>query len=188
MTSKKTVHFHISNTLLTGILIANILCLDVWMAIHFLWGNPTVLGTTSDGSCPQACIDRINQTTGSKYSSKEYFVPLGSGSGSSTEWADVSGAQAYIDSTLYPAKKTVTFEVTLGIPTGNQKAWARLYNATDKHPVLFSEMSMEGSEPQALVSSPITFDTGKKLYIVQLKTQLGVLTNILQSRIHIVAK
>ncbi len=187
MKSKKKPGFHISNTLLIVLLLANVLILDIWVVTHYLWGSPSVLGVSSD-ACPQSCIDRINRTSGSASSSKEYFVPLGSGTGTSKEWADVSGAQAYIDSTLYPAGKTVTFEVTLTIPAGNQIVWVRLYNATDKHPVWFSELSMEGSGPRALISGPITLDSGKKLYVVQLKTQLGTLTNVLQSRIRIVAK
>lgn len=117
---------------------------------------------------------------------KEYYIPFGSGTNMTEEWTDVTGLQAYIDTNKYPNMKTVTFEASLYIPTGNQKAYVRLYNVTDKHPVWFSEMSLEGGEAKLLVSNPISLDNGNKLYGVQMKTSLKFRTDLSQSRVHIV--
>lgn len=117
---------------------------------------------------------------------KESFITLGSGSSTASEWTDIPGAQSYIDSTAYGTIKTVTFEVALHTPTGNQTAYARLYNVTDAHPVWNSEVSIEGGTPQLKISSPITLDRGSKLYQVQMKTQLSSRTNLENARVHIV--
>lgn len=166
-------------------LITNILILDV-IIVSRLFHNRSVLGETTTDSCPSACITRINQISGKTTSSvKEYYVPLGSGSNTTNDWADVSGASAYIDTASYGKMKKVTFEATIAQPTSSQKVWVRLYNATDKHPVWYSESSSDNAGPILLTSSPITLDSGNKLYQVQMKTQLKGLTNLTQSRVHI---
>lgn len=117
---------------------------------------------------------------------REFFIPLGSGTNNTDDWADVAGALAYIDSNNYDRIKRVLFEASVHIPSGNQKAYVRLFNATDKHPVWFSEMSFEGGSPQFLVSNPINLDPGNKLYQVQMKTQLKYKVDLIQSRVHII--
>ncbi len=116
---------------------------------------------------------------------KEYFVPFGSGSNATDDWADVAGLQAYIDSTQYGLIKNVIFEASVQIPTGNEKAYVRLFNDTDKHPVWLSEVSLEGGTPALLTSSSITLDYGNKLYKVQMKTSLKYTANLMQARMHI---
>lgn len=154
-------------------------------------------------ACDKECIDQLyesikNATSSTKLTQpnsgssqkgstavKEYFVNFGSGSSATDVWEDVIGLQAYVDSTQYGIMKSVVFEASLHIPTGNGKAYARLYNSTDKHPVWFSEVVLEGGQPQLLVSQPITLDGGNKLYQVQMKTSLKYQTNLAQSRLHI---
>lgn len=169
------------------IVIANLLILDA--VILWKLGNfGTVLGTTSSDSCPSACITRINQAIGKTITSsnvKEYYVPLGTGTNATTDWTDVSGASAYIDTAAYGKMKKVTFEATLTQPVSSQQLWVRLYNSTDKHPVWYSEVSTDNAGPILLISPAITLDAGNKLYQVQMKTQLKGLTNLTQSRIHI---
>lgn len=116
---------------------------------------------------------------------KEFFVPFGSGSNSSDDWQDIPGLKATLDPANYGSIKTVTFEVTIRIPTGNEVAYARLYNATDKHPVWFSDVSLEGGTPQLLISKSITLDSGNKTYQVQMKTSLKFQAFLDQSRLHI---
>jgi len=116
---------------------------------------------------------------------KEYFVPFGSGQGSTGDWQNVPGLQAYIDSTNYPNIKRVVFEASVHIPTGNENASVRLFNATDQHPVWFSDVSLAGGDPQFLISQPISLDQGNKLYQVQMKTQLQYQAILDQARIHI---
>lgn len=117
---------------------------------------------------------------------KELFVPLGTGTNVTTDWTDVKGAAVSIDSRLYPTVKKVIFEVSVSVPAGNQTASIRLYNATDKHPVWYSEMTLVSAGPELLVSSPISLDWGNKSYQVQMKSQLGGLTDLLQARVHII--
>lgn len=169
-----------------GLLLINTLILDV-IFIRSLLLQKNVLGTSTAEACPSACITRINQMAGKTVSSaaKEYYVPLGSGSGATDDWADVTGASAYIDTASYGKLKAVTFEATVTVPSGSQKVYVRLYNATDKHPVWFSDVSTDLSGPVLLTSKGIVLDKGNKLYQVQMKTQLKNLTNLVQSRVRI---
>lgn len=116
---------------------------------------------------------------------REFFVPLGSGTNNTDEWTDIPGAQAYIDRSQYTSIKSVVFEASVHIPTGNQIAWVRLFNASDKHAVWLSEMSHEGGEAKLLVSKPIALEPGNKLYQVQMKNQLKDKANLVQSRVRI---
>lgn len=161
--------------------------------------------------CPTSCLSEINQVAKeatrsvklavdkqptptkipltqapvSSSSVKEFFVPFGTGSNASDDWQDVPGLKATLDPANYGNIKTVTFEATIRIPTGNEIAYVRLYNAADKHPVWFSDVSLEGGTPQLLVSKPIALDSGNKTYQVQMKTSLKFQAFIDQSRLHI---
>lgn len=157
---------------------------------------------TADDSCGEDCVANIynaiyeatasatqNQSTPvvvANSETKEHYIPFGSGTSMAEEWTDVTGLQTYIDTSKYPNIKTVTFEASLYIPTGNQKAYVRLYNVTDKHPVWFSEMFLEGGQAKLLISDSITLDSGNKLYGVQMKTSLKYRTDLTQSRVRIV--
>lgn len=116
---------------------------------------------------------------------KEIFIPLGYGTSSAADWTDVPGVLATIDTSLYPKMKSVVLEVTVHVPTGNQTASVRLFNATDKYPVWFSDVSMSGSGPTFLTSSNLNLTAGKKQYQIQMKTQLQYPANLLQARLHI---
>ena len=167
-------------------LLLNTLVLDALFLYHF-FGKGNVLGTTTTSACPSACITKINQMAGKTVSSsaKEYYVPLGSGTNTTDEWTDIAGASASIDTASYGRIKQATFEATVTVPSGSQKIWVRLFNATDKHPVWFSEVTTDSSGPILLMSPAITLDKGNKVYQVQMKTQLKNLTNLVQSRMRI---
>lgn len=169
--------------------------------------TPIVQITPTDvGTCPLSCVSQIQEATASVNLAlpkttvvptpsptttsvasfvREFYVPLGSGSNATDDWADVPGAQAYIDTTQYGSIKNVVFEASVSIPTGNQKAYVRLFNATDKHPVWFSDVSMEGGTGQLLISNSIALDSGNKLYKVQMKTSLKYTANLTQARVRI---
>lgn len=153
--------------------------------------------------CTQDCVNEIyaaiatlsaqekqttaNNTTPNTSSVKEYFVPFGSGSvpGSNT-WQDVPGMQTYVDTSQYESIKQVVFEVSVYVPTGNQTANVQVYNVTANHPVWNSQVNFPGgSNPQFLISSPVTLDPGNNLYKVQMQTQLEYPANISQARFHI---
>ncbi|MBI5613457.1 hypothetical protein HY947_00875 [Candidatus Gottesmanbacteria bacterium] len=116
---------------------------------------------------------------------RESHVFLGLGSTASGDWADIPGAQAYIDSAKYGKILSVVFDATLRIPTGNEKVWVRLFNSTAKHPVWNSEMSTEGIGPAILSASKISLDAGNNLYQVQMKNQLNFPSFLDSSRIRI---
>lgn len=155
--------------------------------------------------CPQSCVSQIQEATASyKLSAKaitpteikpasskvkEFFISFGSGSNSSSDWQDVEALQSYIDSGNFEDIKSVTFEASVHVPTGNQTSNVRLFNATDKHPVWSSEVLFNGGgSPQFLISKSITLDKGNKLYQVQMKTELQYQAILDQARIHIITK
>lgn len=159
----------------------------------------------TDQLCPQACMSQIYEATTSvkvvqqltstpevtptpqsPTTVKEFFIPFGSGSSAAGDWQDIQGIQATFDTANYPELKTVTFESSLRIPTGNEIAYIRLYNVTDKHPIWDSEVSLEGGTPKLLVSKPITLESGSKVYQVQMKTSLKFQAIFDQARLHII--
>lgn len=166
--------------------VVNVAVLD-YVVLRLATNRLNVLGETIVGSaCPKSCVDKINSITGTAgATAKEYFVPLGAGTNNSADWTDVAGASSYVDTTQYPKIKKVVFEATVAVPTGNQTVFIRLFNVTDKHPVWFSDVTISTTGPLLLTSSPITLDSGNKLYQVQMKTQLKHTANLSQSRIHI---
>lgn len=117
---------------------------------------------------------------------QDVYVPFGSGSSQTIGWIDVPGLQSYINTSLYPNIKTVTFEVGGYTPTGNQIVSVQLYNVTNNHLVANSTISWTGGGSQYVISSPITLDPGNTLYKVQMSTQVGAQAFINQAKVHIV--
>jgi hypothetical protein len=126
----------------------------------------------------------ISQNTGVK----DYFIPLGSGMSQATDWEDVPGVLAAVDFGQYQNIKEIKLEASVFVPTGNEIVWVRLFNKTDGHPVWYSEASAVSNANSYLISSPIAYDFGQKTYQIQIKTQLGALANLAQSRIHVSLK
>lgn len=155
-------------------------------------GSTTPLPTqaiVSTTTSTTAFIDNsATPNSSSRTSVRDYFIPLGSGTGQNKEWEDVLGAQATVDFTQYSPIKEIRFEVSVNVPTGNENVSVRLYNVTDKHPVWYSEVTMVNNSNSYLTSSPIIYDFGSKLYQVQMKTQLQYPANLTQSRIHVISK
>lgn len=158
---------------------------------------------STDTNCPEQCLSLINEATSSlqipapqivketKYETvqsggKEVVIPLGVGSTTSVNYVDLEGIEAYIDSSKYPNYKEVYFEASLRIPSGNGRATAQLYNVSDKHPVWFSEISLEGSTGKMLISPKINLDNGNKLYRVQIKSSMSAVVYLDNARIRIV--
>ncbi len=171
--------------------IANLLVLDYffiksYIAEKYVLGDATA--SAAAAKCPSGCLTAINKLSGTTTTAsvaKEYYVPLGTGTNATSDWADVVGASATVDTAQYPRMKQVVFEATLAVPTGNQVAYVRLFNKTDGHPVWYSELSMNTSGPTLLTTQAITLDKGSKLYQVQMKTQLKHTANLNQARLHI---
>lgn len=127
----------------------------------------------------------VTQQTIINSSIKEVFIPFGSTTNATDDWVN-TGLAVTIDSTKYTSIKSVTFEAGIFIPTGNETAYVRLYNATDAHPVWFSDVSASGGTSQLVISPSITLDGGSKTYYVQMKTSLKFQANLTEARLHIV--
>lgn len=169
----------------------NLLALDALLIPRLLPGQPSVLASTTSagGSCPQACVTLINQSGGKTGAAKESIIPLGSGTNATGDWTDVAGTSVALDSAQYGTIKKVTFEASVGVPTGNQRAYVRLYNVTDAHPIWYSDMSMDGTGPTTLTSpATLVLGTGTKTYIVQMKSQLKFPTNLVSARLRIISQ
>lgn len=123
-----------------------------------------------------------------KQSPKEYFIPLGTGVSTASDWTAVPGASAKVNFASYIDIKAVYFEAATFVPTGNQSVSVRLYNVTDKHPVWNSELTIDANTVDIQTSEPLITDTGGKVYQVQMKTQLQASANLTNSRIHIILK
>lgn len=170
--------------------------------------EPTIIPTggvkiLEESGCPLACDEKINEATKAALANlkaqpttkqlttipqsevKEFFIPFGGGQSQAEDWENLYGLEAYIDGSKYGNIKEAVFEATVQIPTGNEKVYIRLYNATDQHPVWGSEVSHEGGSPQILISSPIEMMKEKKLYRVQMKTSLKFLAILTQARVKI---
>jgi len=167
---------------------------------------PTVLPTPSleaQGDCPAACRALIPPiTTGSVTEAisrpttqpatiaqplaKEIYIPLGNGSTKSQEWVEIPGAEAVLDTANFPKIKSMIFEAFLRIPTGNGRAYAKLYNVTDKHDVWFSEVMVEGGNTQRVESKNIGLDAGRKVYRVMMKTAMGYEAVLESARLKII--
>ncbi len=157
-----------------------------------LSSSPTILPTT----CPNCLNQTLSPTVLPVNTSsqpvvnpvKDYFIPLGSGTNQTSDWTDIPGVQAIVDFGQYQNIKEIHLEASIYVPTANETVSVRLYNQSDNHPVWYSEMTTDGSASDYLTSPAIIYDTGSKLYQVQMKTQLQYPANLVQSRIHVVLK
>jgi hypothetical protein len=118
---------------------------------------------------------------------REFIIPLGIGATTSQEYTSIPGAEVYIDTALYPNITSVTFETYMSIPTANGFAYVKLFNATDKHDVWFSEQSME-TDKIIMRESKITLDNGRKLYQVMMKSTMGYEAKLHAARIRIITE
>lgn len=179
------------------LLLINTIALDIFVSLST---RPTTAAKTTIPSqttqtaptpSPTPAVSQVPQSamtyTPATSTGNEFFIPLGTGTGTATTWTNVPGVQAYIDSTQYPNTQTVTFEASVVLPAGQQNVSVQLYDMTNNHPVWFSQVTMQSSNTsQLLISNPITLDQGNNLYQVQMQTQLQAPANLVQSRVHII--
>ena len=138
-------------------------------------------------SCPISCLEKINEATQSltlptpktiiqkapQSSVKEFYIPLGSGSSSSTTWEEIKNAEAYFDPKNYGKIQSITFEASMRIPTANGRVYARLYNVDDQSGLTETEVWIEGAKGVRVESVSFNLPQAKKLYRVQLKSTMG---------------
>lgn len=196
------------------LMLSNLVFLNMWIYKDNIQNrqNNSIIGNLKMGledKCGDDCLAKINEKVYEATSSlklvtsnnvnlknnyqsgsavKEFYISFGGGSNSTDDWTDVPGLQVEVDSAKYGNIKSVVFESTVNIPTGNEIAYVRLFNTTDKHPVWFSDVSIDGGGTKLLASKPITLDPGNKLYQVQMKTSLKYQANLINSRLHIIVE
>lgn len=178
---------------------ANILLLDIWITKVLFFPTKQITQITNNQQpLPTPTISILTPTPfptpvsiqpqASQNISpvKEYFVPLGTGQTSATDWTSIAGAQAYVNTTNYPSIKSVVFEAGVSVPNANQSVSVRLFDTTSGHLVWYSELDFSGQQTEAFLTSPaIQLDPGNNLYQVQMKTQLAAPASLTSSRIHI---
>jgi len=152
--------------------------------------SPTSLPTNAMLQTPSPLpTQRGLQETTSEAATKDYYINIGSGINQSADWTDVFGAATTADIGQYTHIKEVHFEAFINVPSANGSVSVRLFNKTDMHPVWGSEITRDGTtDTYQFISPAISYDTGPKLYLVQIKSQLNVSVNLVQSRIHVVAQ
>jgi hypothetical protein len=165
---------------------------------------------TCEFSCPQSCLDKINEATASikteKITSvpvvqtvtvivtppatqlKEYYVALGTGTGEGNDWKDIDNTDTKVDLSQFGKIKNIYFEVAGILHNDNVTANVRLYNVTDKQPVWNSEVTATKLKCQTLTSSAISLSSSSKTYRLQVKTTLNATVYVDQARLRVVTE
>lgn len=157
---------------------------------------------TNNLSCPATCLSAIQQATAAASQSslqgdpsqrasgqsREFYIPLGTGSTSKSDWDDLTATEIVIDPGNYGQIKEAYFIASLSNPTQNGQIEAQLYNVTDKHIAWGSHIIMNGPSAQTITSGKITLDIGNKLYRVELKSTLGFQASLENAKIRIITQ
>jgi len=108
-------------------------------------------------------------------SSKVTYIPLVSdGSTSETSWTDITPSDFYFNLTDYPGVKSARFEVYLKSKHQAGRIYLRLYDATNKRAVDFSDLSSSSESFELQRSSDLVIWQGNNLYRLQAKTLNGI--------------
>ncbi len=130
-------------------------------------------------------VPAVRKATRSQQSigTEEVFMTLGSGSTNSMEWVD-TGAQVYIDTTIYPNLKRAYFLASLRGNSGI--AFARLMQKNEGAMVPGSEITFNTPASTLISSGEILLSKGNKLYTVQLKSETGQTVWVENARVRLV--
>jgi len=117
---------------------------------------------------------------------KEYYIPLGTGTTTATDWTDIGGAEAYVVPANLGHIVEMYFEASVYGQSG--RVFVRLRNVTDNIGLFESEISREGMTPALISSGKIPIPTSTKLYRVQMKSAFGSLSTLTNARIKLFIK
>lgn len=159
-----------------------------------------VVSEPEEEECPQPCLEVIAESrpetkqalatpapTVVPVAAKEVYIPLGRGSTTSLDYAQLTGAEAVVDLNQYPTIETVYFEAFLHLPHGGA-AYAKLYNVTDQHDAWHSEVYFEGSGPYRAEASGVVLSSGRKVYRVMLRSVIGSEAVLESARLKLILK
>lgn len=116
---------------------------------------------------------------------QEVFIPLGSGSTSSTDWT-TTGAQAYVDTSIYPRLAAAYFQATLSSNSGAISA--RLLQKNEGTIVAGSEISHNLPTATLVTSGNVGLSSGNKLYAVELRSETGQTVYVENARLRLVLR
>ena len=103
---------------------------------------------------------------------KEIFIPMGSGSSTSSTYKDIDGTDVTIDTAKYGNIDSVVFEASIWVTGGNGRAYAQITNVNDKNPLIESQISGTSGTGEVKASGKIPFPSGAKTYRIQAKTDI----------------
>ena len=126
-------------------------------------GSDRASSEISPSPAPQKPVAEPVQTR----TSREVYVPMGSGSTRSQDWSEVAG-QAYIDTRDYNIREAY-FEASLKANSG--RVWARLLNKNEATYVYDSQISHNTPTSTLIRSGKLALPGGNKLYAIQLKSE-----------------
>ncbi len=160
-------------------------------------------------SCPNSCLLTIREATqnmafrigiaeADQYKEinlkttsgnpREYYIPLGSGTTSKSDWDNITATETIINPASYGTIKEAYFVASLRNPTQNGQTEARLFNVTDNYPLWGTHVVMNGPLSQTINSDKITLPSGNKLYRVQLKSTMSYPVYLDNAKIRIITE
>lgn len=131
--------------------------------------------------------DTLTVKTPTSGQQKIIYVPLASdGTTVLTSWTDIIPSEFYFDLANYPGIKEIHFETYLQAVNGSAKVYARLYDATNKRGVDYSDLSTANGVFSRLESSAITIWRGNNKYTVQLRSENGTEVQLKDAKLKII--
>lgn len=127
-------------------------------------------------------------TTPALKNTKEFYIPLGTGTTKSITYIALNTSDFYFDPSLYSKIKEIYFEIGVRIPTANGRVYVKLYNVTDQHDVWYSEVWGEGDKGQYISSPKITLEKDRKRYRVYLRNTMEYDAYLDMARLRIVTE
>ncbi|KKR86033.1 MAG: hypothetical protein UU34_C0023G0013 [Candidatus Curtissbacteria bacterium GW2011_GWA1_41_11] len=92
---------------------------------------------------------------------KEIFIPMGSGSTTSSTFTDVAGTDVTVDTAKYSQIDSVVFEASIWVVGGNGRAWAQITNVNEKNPLIESQISGISGTGEVKASGKIPFPSDR---------------------------
>lgn len=125
----------------------------------------------------------IEDVLGITDETREYFVPMGTGSTNKTDWIDVPSVQATINGDRYGQVVAVYFEASM--KSSNGKVEARLLDRTNATVIHESNVEHVGDYTW-IISKPFSLPTGGRTFVVQMRSSSGDTVELNGARLRIV--
>lgn len=116
-------------------------------------------------------VERETQTI-VQTAQKEIFIPMGSGSTKSHDFADLTSTDVTIDTSRYANIQSIVFETSIWVEGGNGAAYAQLFNVSDKTGYIESQVSNNIGTAVVKASGNLPLPVGQKTYRVRAKTDI----------------